>query len=73
LVKRKSTKGFAHQAKIDYTYYMKENNELQKLKEELKKLDTYISYMEDRQGFCERKYKDQFWDLRKKIEETIAK
>jgi hypothetical protein len=54
-------------------YYMKENNQLQKLKDELKKLDTYIGYMEDCQGFCERKYKEQFWNLKKKIEETIGK
>jgi len=52
---------------------MKENNQLQKLKDELKKLDTYIGYMEDCQGFCERKYKEHFWNLKKKIEETIGK
>ena len=43
--------------------------EIEELKKELKKVSNYIGYMEDRQGFCGREYKDLFWELKKKIEE----
>lgn len=47
---------------------MSKNKSLEELKEELAKIDNFIGYLEDRQGFAPRDLKTQYWAIRDEIE-----